>query len=234
MILSIIIPLYNEQETILELLYKIESLKNINKEIIIIDDCSTDNSLEKLRTFKKKSNIKIIKHSKNLGKGAAVITGKKYITGDIVIIQDADLEYDPSDYPKLIEPIIKKSFKVVYGSRVLNKKRYSTEHFTSLLRIFFNHILTILSNFLNNQKLTDAHTCYKVFDSKLFNQINLFENKFGFCPEITTKIANLGYEIKEVPISYKGRKYSEGKKIKMIDGLDAIKCLIKYKFFSKK
>tara|TARA_B100001769_G_C22102734_1_gene595473 strand:+ start:1139 stop:1843 length:705 start_codon:yes stop_codon:yes gene_type:complete len=234
MILSIIIPLYNEQKTILELLYKIESLKNINKEIIIIDDCSTDNSLDRLKNYQKKSNIKIIEHEKNLGKGAAIISGKKYVTGDVVIIQDADLEYDPNDYSKLIEPIINEKFKVVYGSRVLNKKRYSSNHFTSFLRIFFNHILTLLSNLLNNQKLTDAHTCYKAFDAKLFNEITLIENKFGFCPEITTKVANLGYEIKEVPISYMGRKYSEGKKIKMIDGLDAIKCLIKYKFFSKK
>jgi len=148
------------------------------------------------------------------------------------LIQDADLEYDPKDYPKLIDPIAKKKYKIVYGSRVLNKNRFENlDNFTHWVRIFANYILTKINNIINNQNLSDAHTCYKVFDSKIFKKIKLVENDFAFCPESTTKISNLGYKIYEVPISYKGRSYSEGKKIKFSDGLKAIFTIIKYKFF---
>ncbi len=227
---SIIIPLYNEENTIIKLLKKICSLKRIKLEIIIINDGSTDKSLNLITQFKKKNKMKIISHKKNCGKGAAIKSAKKYLTGEIVIIQDADLEYNPKDYYKLIKPIKEKKTKVVYGSRVLGKYRYNTNEFISLHRIFFNHLLTIISNFLNNQSLTDAHTCYKAFDAKLFKAIKLKENKFAFCPEITTKISNLNENILEVPISYKGRSYKEGKKISFIDGIEAIFALIKYKF----
>mgnify|MGYP002034287381 FL=1 len=177
-------------------------------------------------------DVKIISHKKNLGKGAAIKSGKKKVTGDIVIIQDADLEYDPKDYKKLIKPFIEKNAVVVYGSRVLGKKRYELKSFTSISRAFFNHALTILSNLINNQKLTDAHTCYKVFSSELFKKIKLEENGFAFCPEITTKISNLNLDIFEVPISYKGREYNEGKKISYLDGIKAIYALFKYKLLT--
>jgi hypothetical protein len=149
----------------------------------------------------------------------------------MVIIQDADLEYDPNDYYTLVEPIVSGSFKVVYGSRVLGKNRYLLKNFSSLIRIFFNHLLSIISNILNNQNLTDAHTCYKVFDSDLFKNINLKEKNFNFCPEITTKIGLKKIKIKELPISYQGRSYKEGKKIQYIDGIKAIITLFKYRFF---
>jgi len=198
--ISIIIPLYNEERTIIQLLEKIKYVLKNNYEIVIVDDGSTDNSKNLLRAYKSSEKLKILYHKKNLGKGAAIKTAKKIISGTIVIIQDADLEYDPNDYLKLIKPIILKKNKVVYGSRVLENGRYNNKNFTSLFRIFGNHILTLISNFFNKQKLTDAHTCYKVFDKNLFDQIILEEDDFSFCPEITTKISKLGVEIIEVPI----------------------------------
>ena len=228
-ILTIIIPVYNETNTIVKIIDQILKIK-IKKQIIVVDDCSTDGSKEKIIKNKRKIH-KIVFHKKNLGKGAAIRTAQKYIKGKLVIIQDADLEYNPKDYKKLIKPIIKKKSLAVYGSRVLGKKRYMTNDFTSLMRVFFNHILTIISNFLNRQKLTDAHTCYKVFDSKLFKKIKLKENGFAFCPEVTTKISKLKIDITEIPISYKGRTYKQGKKISYLDGVMAIFALIKYKFF---
>ena len=173
----------------------------------------------------------IIFHKKNYGKGAAINSGKKFIKGDIVLIQDADLEYYPEDYSKLIKPIIKKKAKVVYGSRVLGKNRYFNNNFNSIFRVFANHLLTIFSNAINNQKLTDAHTCYKVFKTEIFKKIDLYENGFSFCPEVTTKVANLNEKIIEVPIRYKGRTYQEGKKISFKDGVSALKTLIKYRYF---
>ena len=231
--LSVIIPCFNEKKTIEKILNKILlSLKTNNLqdyEIIIVDDCSKDGSREILKSkLENNNNIQVYFHNRNKGKGAAIKTAKKYITGDIVIIQDADLEYDPYDYAKLILPIINNEYKVVYGSRVLNKKRYNVKGFSSKFRIFANHILTIISNFLNDQKLTDAHTCYKIFDKKIFDQIELEEDDFCFCPEVTSKISKLGLKIFEVPINYNGRKYSEGKKISTIDGFKALKALIKY------
>jgi dolichol-phosphate mannosyltransferase len=235
MLISIIIPVFNEKKTILKLIYKIKKTQLIHdKEIIIVDDNSDDGSRELIKkNFKNSKNFKIFYHKKNSGKGAAIKTAQKAIRGDIVIIQDADLEYNPLDYQKLIYPIIKKKTKVVYGSRVLGKKRYSNKGFTSIVRIFGNHMLTILSNIINNQRLTDAHTCYKVFYGNLFKKIKLKENDFCFCPEVTSKIANLGYKIKEVPIRYNGRKYSEGKKIRSSDAVKAVIALIKYGLLKK-
>ena len=228
-VLTVIIPVYNETNTIVEIIDQILKIK-IKKQIIVVDDCSTDGSKEKIIKYRRKIS-KIIFHKKNLGKGAAIQTARKYIKGKLVIIQDADLEYNPKDYKKLIKPILEKKSLVVYGSRVLGKNRYKTNDFTSLIRVFFNHILTIISNFLNKQRLTDAHTCYKVFDSKLFKKIKLKENGFAFCPEVTTKISKLKIGITEIPISYKGRTFKQGKKISYIDGALAIFALIKYKFF---
>ena len=228
--LSIIIPVFNEIKTIKTIVDRILNLKDLDIQIIIIDDYSTDGSREIINDELTHKVNKIILHSKNLGKGAAIISAKNFIEGDIVLIQDADLEYDPKDYYKLIEPILKGSSKVVYGSRVLDTNRYKDNNFTSNIRVFANHMLTLLSNLINNQNLTDAHTCYKVFESKLFKNIELVENGFSFCPEITTKISNLKIEITEVKISYKGRSFEEGKKISLMDGFEAIKTLFKYKF----
>jgi glycosyltransferase involved in cell wall biosynthesis len=227
--LSIIIPVYNEKNTIEKLLNKIHKLRNIKKEIIVVDDASNDGSVNILKKNKNKIN-KLIYHKKNLGKGAAIKSAQKFVKGNIVIIQDADLEYDPVDYYKLLY-FINKGYKVVYGSRVLGKNRYLLKNFSSVIRIFFNHVLTVISNFLNNQRLTDAHTCYKMFESDIFSKIMLEEKDFSFCPEITTKIGLLKIKIKEVPIKYSGRNYNEGKKIRLIDGVKAIITLFKYRFF---
>jgi len=226
---SIIIPVYNEEKTILKIIKKILKLRYINKELIVVNDGSTDNTKKLLSTFSNK-RIRIINHNKNLGKGAAIRTAQKHITGTHVIIQDADLEYEPTDYKNLLKPFKKKNISAVYGSRVLKKKRYKLKSFSSFERIFYNHVLTIISNIINGQRLTDAHTCYKVFKSDIFKSIILEENGFAFCPEITTKISNLNINIKEVPISYSGRSYSEGKKITYLDGIRAIYALFKYKF----
>jgi len=229
MIVTIIIPAYNEERTIKKIISKILSVKLYTKQIIVVDDCSTDNTRNIIQKNFSKKIIKIIHHSKNLGKGAAIRSAHKHVKGDIVIIQDADLEYDPKDYSKLIQPIINKESKVVYGSRVLGKKtRYGAKGFLSVSRIFFNHILTLFSNFLNNQNLTDAHTCYKIFCGKIFRKIKLVENDFAFCPEVTTKISNMNIKIIELPISYKGRSVQEGKKIGIYDGFRALYVLFKY------
>ena len=232
--ISIIIPCYNEKNTLIKIINKIIlSLNNHNfksYEILIVDDGSSDGTTEIIKdNYSIKNNFKTFFHDKNLGKGAAIKTAKNNLSGNIVIIQDADLEYDPDDYKKLLKPIIDGDFKVVYGSRVLNQKRYKTSGFNSKIRILGNHFLTIVSNFLNKQNLTDAHTCYKVFHREVFDLITLEENDFAFCPEVTSKISNLGFEIYEVPISYSGRSYQEGKKIKTTDALKALKTLIKYR-----
>ena len=228
--LTILIPCYNEKNTIIKIISKIKKQK-IKKQIIIIDDCSTDGTRLILKSKLKTKVNTIIFHKKNYGKGAAINSGKKFIKGDIVLIQDADLEYYPEDYSKLIKPIIRKKAKVVYGSRVLGKNRYFNNNFNSIFRVFANHLLTIFSNVINNQKLTDAHTCYKVFKTEIFKKIDLYENGFSFCPEVTTKVANLNEKIIEVPIRYKGRTYQEGKKISFKDGVSALKTLIKYRYF---
>ncbi|OCW75506.1 hypothetical protein AKH19_06940 [Pelagibacteraceae bacterium GOM-A1] len=230
--LTIIIPVFNESKTIFKIINKILKVK-IKKQIIIVDDCSTDDTKKKVLKYKHKID-KIIFHKNNLGKGSAIKSAQKYIKGEYVIIQDADLEYDPKEYKKLLKPFSRYKKQVIYGSRVLGKQRYKLKSFTSLTRIFFNHLLTILSNLINNQNLTDAHTCYKVFPSSIFKKIKLQEKRFAFCPEVTTKISNMGIKIKELPISYKGRSYEDGKKISYIDGIDAIVALFKYKYLKKK
>ena len=228
--LTVIIPAYNEINTIQILLEKIFKIE-IDKQIIIVDDNSKDGTRDVILNYKEKVN-KIILHDYNKGKGAAIQSAQKYVEGDYVIIQDADLEYDPNDYEKLIEPLKKRKTMVVYGSRVLGKNRYALKNFSSLGRVFFNHCLTILSNIINNQNLTDAHTCYKVFDSELFKLIKLEENGFAFCPEITTKTSLLNCKIIEIPINYIGRTYKDGKKIKFADGIQAIVALLRYRYFN--
>ena len=228
--LTFIIPVYNEIKTIEKLIKKILKL-NIKKQIIIIDDGSNDGTERILRKYKNLLD-KLIIHKKNLGKGAAIKSGQKHVNGKYVAIQDADLEYDPNDLKKIINEMDKKNLKVMYGSRVLNKNTFqNTQNFTHILRIWGNIFLTIISNFFNSQKLTDAHTCYKVFDSRIFKKIKLKEKGFSFCPEITTKISLMNIDIEEFPINYNGRTYNQGKKITAFDGLDAIYVLLKYRYF---
>ena len=228
---TIIIPVFNEKKYIYKIIKKIKQNINYDKQIIIVDDFSNDGTKKMIEKIK---NIdKIIFHKKNMGKGAAIKSAIPYIKGNIVAIQDADLEYNPKDLNKIFKIMISKNFKIIYGSRVLNKKRYYTDIFISNFRIFGNHVLTIISNLLNNQKLTDAHTCYKVFRREIFIKLNLQENDFAFCPEVTTKISLLNEEIKEVPISYKGRTVEEGKKIHFYDAIRALITILKYKYFVK-
>lgn len=232
--LSIIIPVYNEVNTIEKIILKIKKIKNIKKQIIIVDDGSYDGTTEKLKKIKKFSKIdKIIFCKKNKGKGHAIRLGRRAVKGKYTIIQDADLEYDPKDYHKILRVLEKKKYKVVYGSRMLNTNHFARNNFTSNIRLFANHVLTITSNIINSQNLTDAHTCYKAFDSSVFKKLNLIENGFSFCPEVTTKISNLGLSIFEVRISYKGRDYKSGKKISFMDGFDALWTLVKYKINNK-
>ena len=226
--LTIIIPVYNEVKTINTLLKKVLDLK-IKKQVIIIDDFSTDGTRKVLLKYKNKVN-KIIFHNSNLGKGAAIQAARKFIKGRYVVIQDADLEYNPKDLLKLLKKIKRFKLDVVYGSRVLNKNKYqNTKNFTHLIRIWGNVFLTKLSNIINRQSLTDAHTCYKMFNTKIFKDLKLKENGFAFCPEVTTKLSKKKYIIKEIPISYNGRSYIDGKKINSMDGIIAIYCLIKYR-----
>ncbi|MDC0563085.1 glycosyltransferase family 2 protein [Candidatus Pelagibacter ubique] len=229
--LTIIIPVFNEKKTLPTLLTKIFSIK-LSKQIIIIDDKSTDGTSQIISKYKKRIN-KIIYHKKNMGKGAAIKSAQKFIKGEYVIIQDADLEYDPKDYLNLLDKIKKENLKVVYGSRVLKKNRIrNLQNFSHRIRIYGNIFLTHISNLINRQNLTDAHTCYKLFRSKIFKKINLKENGFSFCPEITTKLSLLKINIKEIPISYNGRTYEEGKKIVAFDGVRAIITLLKYRYFN--
>ena len=226
---TIIIPVFNEKNYIYKIIKKIKKNIYYDKQIIIVDDFSNDGTKKMIKKIKKID--KVIFHKKNKGKGAAIKSAIPYIKGNIVAIQDADLEYNPKDLNKLFKIMISKNLKIIYGSRVLNKKRYNTDIFISNFRIFGNHVLTIISNLLNNQKLTDAHTCYKVFRREIFIKLNLQENDFAFCPEVTTKISLLNEEIKEAPISYKGRSVKEGKKIHFYDAIRALITILKYKYF---
>ena len=229
--ITIIIPVFNEKKYINEIISRIKKNISFEKQIIIVDDYSSDGTRKIIKQIK---NIdKIIFHKRNLGKGAAIKSAIPYIKGNIVAIQDADLEYNPVDLNKLIKIMISKDIKIIYGSRVLKKKRYNNNLFISNFRTFGNHVLTIISNLLNNQKLTDAHTCYKIFTNDIFIKLDLQENDFAFCPEVTTKISLLNEQIKEVPISFKGRTVSEGKKIQFYDAVRALITILKYRYFVK-
>ena len=232
MLITVIIPCYNENKTISKIIDKILSLKNINLQIIIIDDFSNDGTREVLKNKISKKVDKIIYHEVNKGKGAAIKSSIRSIKGDIIIIQDADLEYDPMDYYNLLKPFKDKSIKVVYGSRVLGRNIENRSTLIQKYRILGNYLLTKFSNLINNQTLTDAHTCYKVFDKDIFLKLNIKEDDFAFCPEVTTKLSNINQKIFEVPISYNGREYKDGKKIRFSDAIKAVKVIIKYKFFN--
>lgn len=200
----------------------------------MVDDCSTDGTRELIKSKLLNRVDKVIFHNKNRGKGACIISSQKYICGDLVIIQDADLEYDPYDLTRIINLFSKDSnIDVIYGSRVLNKKNYSNLTFEKKFRVFANFILTSINNLFNKQNLTDAHTCYKIFSKKIFSKLHLYEKRFAICSEINTKLSKLNIKIMEVPIKYKGRGYDENKKIGLKDAFDSLKAIIKYNYFTQ-
>ena len=233
--ISIIIPAYNEKSTItiiVDKLIKLALIENIKKEIIIVNDCSTDGTeklIENIVASHLDTEIVYLKHSKNAGKGAAIHTGIKSATGDYLMIQDADLEYDPNEINKLLKPIIDGYADVVYGSRFIGGAPHRILFFWHTIG---NKFLTFLSNFFTNLNLTDMETCYKIFKTSIIKTISLQEKRFGFEPEITSKIAKIkDIRIYEVGISYYGRTYTEGKKINWKDGFKAIYCIIRYNLF---
>lgn len=221
--LSVVIPCYNEKNNIHNIVDKVLNAPVNNKEIIIVDDKSTDGTAEVLDRDIAPLVSKIIHHEINQGKGGALRTGFKHATGDIVIIQDADLEYDPEEYPKVVEPILRGEAEVVYGSRFLRQKRKGY-----LANRLANRGLTAFSNLFTHQRLTDMETCYKAFKREIIQSVDIKENRFGFEPEITSRVSKLGIKIKEVPISYYPRSNEEGKKIGFKDGLRALYVICKY------
>lgn len=225
--LSLIIPVYNEEDSLEKIINKILSTNlYIKKELIIIDDCSTDNSLKIAKKLEKENKqIKVFAHEKNKGKGSAIRTGFSKAKGTIIGIQDADLEYNPKEYNKLLLPILLKRSRVVYGSRFLNKYTYKKNKF-----YFANKILSLLTSILYFRKITDMETCYKFFRKELLNDIELKSKKFDIEPELTAKFIKKGEKIIEVPINYIPRTQKQGKKIKPIDGIIAIYTLLKYRF----
>ena len=228
MIISIIIPCYNEVSTIEVIIDQILSIKDYEKEIIVIDDFSTDGTREIIKEKLSNKINEIILNEKNYGKGFSVRQGINRANGDIILIQDADLEYDPSDYYKLINPIQSGNADVVYGSRFIGFEEKRVLYFWHSVGNFF---LTLLSNMLSNLNLTDMEVCYKAFKKDVIKNIELKENRFGFEPEVTAKIAKKKLKIFEVGVKYYGRKYDEGKKITWKDGLSAIRCIIYYNLF---
>jgi len=223
--LSVVIPCYNELATLEELIQRVKASAYTNIEIILVDDNSTDGSREKIRNLIESQVDKVVYHDVNKGKGAAIRSGLSCATGDMVIIQDADLEYDPNEYPMLVAPILQGKADVVYGSRFVGGEPHRVLYFWHNVG---NRFLTTLSNMFTNLNLTDMETCYKVLTREVYQSIKIEEDRFGMEPEITAKIAKLGCRIYEVGISYSGRTYAEGKKINYKDGFSAIYCIFKY------
>jgi glycosyltransferase involved in cell wall biosynthesis len=228
--LSIIMPCYNEINTINTIVEAVNNMPYQNKEIIIVDDCSTDGTREKLKNRIESSVDKVIYHDYNQGKGAALRSGIKAATGDIIIIQDTDMEYDPNEIAIVIQPILDGRADVVFGSRFMGGQPHRVVYFWHMVG---NKILTTVSNMFTNINLTDIETCYKAFKRALLQSIEIEENRFGFEPEIIVKVAKKKVRIYEVGISYYGRTYAEGKKINWKDGIRAIYCILKYSLFSK-
>jgi glycosyltransferase involved in cell wall biosynthesis len=226
--LSIVIPCYNEIDTIEALLKAVNNCPYQDKEIVLVDDCSNDGTREKLREGLEKLVTKAFYHDNNRGKGSALRTGIKAVSGDVVIIQDADLEYDPRDIPKVIQPILDGKADVVYGSRFFGDSPHRVIYYWHMVG---NRFLTTISNMFTDINLTDMETGYKAFRREVIQSFEIEENRFGFEPEITAKVAKMKYRIYEVGISYYGRTYKEGKKIGWKDGFAAIKCILKYNIF---
>ena len=223
--LSVVIPIYNERDSLAELLARVRAV-DVDKEIICVDDCSTDGTREILAEEAQRGDLVVIEHPVNRGKGAAVQSGLRAVGGDVVVIQDADLEYDPQDYHMLLRPILAGRAKVVYGSRFLGEHR--------AMRFWHsvgNKGLTLVTNVLYDTTLTDMETCYKMFTADVARKLTLREPRWGFDPEITAQILKAGYRIYEVPISYAGRRQAEGKKIRWKDGLAVLVTLLRYRFF---
>lgn len=225
--ISVIIPVFNEAETVVHVA-EVVLMQACVQEVIIVDDCSTDGTWEELQKFQaRQSSVRILRHQVNQGKGAALRTGISKATAKLVLIQDADLEYDPGEYETLIAPILSDRADVVYGSRFLGAGAHRVLYYWHSVG---NKFLTTLSNMATNLNLSDMETCYKVFRREIVQGIQIEEPRFGFEPEITAKIARLGVRIYEVPISYYGRTYAEGKKINWRDGFSALRCILKYNF----
>ncbi|WOB44722.1 glycosyltransferase family 2 protein [Thermoleptolyngbya oregonensis NK1-22] len=226
--LSVVVPCYNELGTIGQVVEAVRRSPVQDLEIIIVDDCSTDGTRELLQSQIAPLVDQVLYHPKNRGKGAALRTGFAAATGDVVIVQDADLEYDPQEFPLLIEPILNGKADVVFGSRFMGGRPHRVVYFWHMVG---NKFLTLLSNMLTNINLSDMETCYKAFRREVIQSIRIQENRFGFEPEITAKVAKAGCRIYEVGISYYGRTYKEGKKIGWKDGFRAIYCILKYNLF---
>jgi glycosyltransferase involved in cell wall biosynthesis len=223
--LSVVIPCYNEADTIEKIIDAVLSAPYPDKEIIVVDDCSTDGTREILKKKIEAKVSRIVYQSSNQGKGAALRQGVQAATGDVIIIQDADLEYDPAEYPKILQPIIDNKADVVFGSRFMGAEAHRVVYFWHRVG---NGLITLISNMLTNLNLTDVETCYKAFKREIIQSITIEENRFGFEPEITAKIAKTKCRIYEVGISYYGRTYDEGKKINWKDGIRALYCIFKY------
>ena len=226
--LSILIPCYNEKKTILEIISEVKKFNHYSREIIIVDDGSNDGTTEILKSIND-AEVQILFHDKNYGKGTAISTGIKKCNGDITIIQDADLEYSPTDYERLLEPFLSAAADVVYGSRFIGGVGYVRLHYYT--HYIANKLLTHFCNIFTNLNMTDMETGYKVFKTDLIKKLKLKEKSFGIEPELTLKLAKRNYKFYEVGISYKGRSYKDGKKITIKDAFRAVYCIIKYKFF---